>query len=150
MIFFNHFGEKNIKFWLHGYNQSIYKMAKETKKQVKAQVINEVQRSYQRKIESYDERIKRLSELYQKEQERNRELRMKCSELEESNTALTEKVSQYEEWVERMQDFCNLPENERQKAFATYLDGIKSKTEANEAISNLERMYSAFTSLLFN
>jgi SMC interacting uncharacterized protein involved in chromosome segregation len=87
--------------------------------------------------------------MFQNEQERNRELRSKCSKLEESNTELTEKVSQYEEWIERMQDFCNLPENERQKAFATYLDGIKSKTEANEAISNLERMYSKFTSLLF-
>ena len=125
-------------------------MAKETKKQIKAQVINEVQRSYQRKIESYEERIKRLSDMFQNEQERNRELRSKCSKLEESNTELTEKVSQYEEWIERMQDFCNLPENERQKAFTTYLDGIKSKTEANEAISHLERMYSAFASILFH
>jgi len=125
-------------------------MAKESKKQIKAQVINEVQRSYQRKIESYEERIKRLSDMFQNEQERNRELRSKCSKLEESNTELTEKVSQYEEWIERMQDFCNLPENERQKAFTTYLDGIKSKTEANEAISRLERMYSAFTSILFH
>lgn len=125
-------------------------MAKESKKQIKAQVINEVQCSYQRKIESYEERIKRLSDMFQNEQERNRELRSKCSKLEESNTELTEKVSQYEEWIERMQDFCNLPENERQKAFTTYLDGIKSKTEANEAISRLERMYSAFTSILFH
>ena len=125
-------------------------MAKESKKQIKAQVINEVQRLYQRKIESYEERIKRLSDMFQNEQERNRELRSKCSKLEENNTELTEKVTQYEEWIERMQDFCNLPENERQKAFTTYLDGIKSKTKANEAISNLERMYSAFTSILFH
>ena len=125
-------------------------MAKETKKQIKAQIINEVQRSYQRKIESYEERIKRLSDMFQYEQEYNRELRSKCSKLEESNTELAEKVSQYEEWVERMQDFCNLPENERKQAFATYLDEIKSKTEANEAISRLGRMYSAFTSILFH
>jgi hypothetical protein len=39
-------------------------MAKETKKQIKAQVINEVQRSYQRKIDSYEERIKRLSDMF--------------------------------------------------------------------------------------
>lgn len=124
-------------------------MAKQSKKQIKAQVINEVQRSYQYKIESYEERIKRLSDMFQKEQNANRELRLRCSKLESTNTELSEKVSQYEEWIERMQDFCNLPENERQKAFATYLDGIKSKTEANEAISNLERMYSAFASRLF-
>lgn len=125
-------------------------MAKETKKQIKAQVINELQRSYQRKIDSYEERIKRLSDMFQNEQERNRELRSKCSKLEENNTELTEKVSQYEEWIERMQDFCNLPEHDRQYAFKTYLSEIESKAEANEAISNLERMYSAFTSILFH
>ena len=124
-------------------------MAKETKKQLKAQIINEVQRSYRNKMESYEERITNLSNLFQKEQEYSRKLDKKCAELEESNNELKEKVAQYEEWVERMQDFCNLPENERQQAFATYLDEIRSKTEANEAISRLQRMYSAFTSILF-
>ena len=82
-------------------------MAKQSKKQIKAQVINEVQRSYQHKIESYEERIKRLSDMFQKEQNSNRELRLKCSKLESTNTELSEKVSQYEEWIERMQDFCS-------------------------------------------
>ena len=124
-------------------------MAKETKKQLKAQIINDVQRSYRNKMESYEERITNLSNLFQKEQEYSRKLGKKCAELEESNNELKEKVAQYEEWVDRMQDFCNLPENERQQAFVTYLDEIRSKTEANEAISRLQRMYSAFTSILF-
>lgn len=124
-------------------------MAKETKKQLKAQIINEVQRSYRNKMESYENRITNLSNLFQKEQEHSRKLGKKCAELEESNNELKEKVAQYEEWVERMQDFCNLPENERQKAFATYLDEVRSKAAANEAISRLERMCSAFTSILF-
>ena len=124
-------------------------MAKETKKQIKAQLINEVQRSYQQKMDSYELRISNLSKLFQNEQEYSHNLRKKCTELEESNNELKNKVAQYEEWVERMQDFCNLPENERQQAFATYLDEIRSKTEANDAISNLGRMYNVFTSILF-
>ena len=124
-------------------------MAKETKKQLKAQIINEVQRSYRNKMESYEERITNLSSFFQKEQEHSRKLSKKCAELEESNNELKEKVAQYEEWVERMQDFCNLPEHDRQYAFKTYLSEIESKAEANEAISRLQRMCSVFMPILF-
>lgn len=124
-------------------------MAKETKKQIKAQLINEVQRSYQQKMDNYENHISYLSGLFQREQAHVNELREKNKALTDENLKLKNQVEQYQEWVERMQDFCNLPENERQTAFKTYLNEIESKTEANETLNSLGHMFSNYFKILF-
>lgn len=122
-------------------------MAKATKKKLKAQVTNIVQRQYKDKMDCYENRISLLTEHLQNERKQNAELMQTNYKLQTENLELKQIKDQYEEWVERMQDFCNLPENERQQAFKTYIDGIKAKSEADEAMARIGRMYSSLTSI---
>lgn len=122
-------------------------MSKENKKQIKAQVINEVQRLYKQKFNAYEEKIEHLTSLFDKEQSCNIELRKKVDHLEHENMDLTNKVEQYELWIERMMDFCNLPDNERQTAFKTYLDEIKSKDAANKAFEQVGKFFNSYMSI---
>jgi len=69
--------------------------------------------------------------------------------LRDENKTLKQKLSQYEEWVERMQEFCNLPEDERKQAFLTYIDGIKSRKERDEAMKGLSSILNHCMSLFF-
>lgn len=124
-------------------------MPKETKKQIKAQVTNEVRRAYSKKIDEYEARIKILAEMYDNEQKLYFELSKKYGEVSDKNRELSEKLAQYDEWVERMQDFCNLPENERQEAFKTYVSNIKSKAKVNSAMEDVLGFYSNIFSHMF-
>jgi len=128
-------------------NQNTVLMSKPTSKQIKAQAINEVQRQYAQKIKGYEQRLGSLTEQLMKARHRIAELSDTCSQLEDENNELRQTNSQYKDWVERMQDFCNLPEDERQQALKTYLDGIKARSEADEAMACIGRMYSSITSM---
>lgn len=122
-------------------------MSKPTVKQIKAQAINEAQRQYAQKIEGYERRIDSLTGQLMKARQRISELADKCSKLEIENDELKQTNSQYKDWVERMQDFCNLPEDERQQAFKTYMDGIKARSEADKAMARVGLMYSSIISI---
>ena len=122
---------------------------KETKKQIKAQLINEIARKYDKRLAEQVENNNRWRTMYSGLSKTNDELRKENRELKEKNEELEEKVKQYEDWVERMQEFCNLPESERQTAFKTYLDEIESKKNANEVLNRLGTMYTSFFGRLF-
>ena len=123
-------------------------MAKNTPtKRIKAQLTNKVQRQYKDKMDSYEERLSNLSYLLRKERERTAILAAKCAQLDTENAELRQTNEQYTEWIERMQDFCNMPEGKRQDAFNAYLEGIKAKSEADEAMARIGRMYGTLTSL---
>ena len=122
---------------------------KETKKQIKAQVINEVRNQYDKKLKEKDEAIDLWRKKYLKSEEEWHEMSKSCRQLRDENETLKQKLSQYEEWVERMQEFCNLPEDERKQAFRTYLDGIKSRKERDEAMKGLSSILNHCMSLFF-
>ena len=120
---------------------------KETVKQIKARVINEVNTKYAKRIEDTENSLKEWRTKYFEEINRSEELSKKNKELREENDSLKAKIQQYDEWIERMQDFCNLPEEERRDAFETYFDNIKSENESKEVFSNIMSMYSHFFTL---
>ena len=120
---------------------------KETAKQIKARVINEVNTKYAKRIEDTENSLKEWRTKYFEEINRSEELSKKNKELREENDSLKAKIQQYDEWIERMQDFCNLPEEERRDAFETYFDNIKSENESKEVFSNIMSMYSHFFTL---
>jgi len=115
---------------------------KETAKQIKARIINEVNAKYSKRIEDTENSLKEWRAKYFKEVDRTEELSKKNKELREENDSLKAKIQQYDEWIERMQDFCNLPEDGRRDAFETYLDNIKSENKSNEVFNNIITMYS--------
>ena len=124
-------------------------MVRETKKQIKAQAINDVQKQFARKMADVE-----LSRNYWRTcatnaQEENRQLRIDARKLEEENGELKQKIQQYEDWIERMQEFCGLSDGERQKAFMIYMDSIKAQAERDEALKHTADFFDRFTSVLF-
>lgn len=124
-------------------------MTKETKKQIKAQVINDVQKQFARKVADVESSRDYWRTCATNAQEECRQLRINARKLEEENGELKQKVLQYEDWVERMQEFCGLPDGERQKAFTTYMDGVKAQTERDETLKHTADFFGHFTSMLF-
>jgi DNA repair exonuclease SbcCD ATPase subunit len=120
---------------------------KETKKQIKAQLMNELTCKFERDTENIKERCRRL-------EQRNCELSTDCDtykkenqNLKEENENLKAKLSQYKEWIDRMQDFCNLPEAERAPAFKTYLDGIEAKAKSDKELAAIGKFYQGIMSM---
>ena len=109
-------------------------MATKTTKQIKAQLINEVARSYKN-------RIKRLIDTNTQLSKSNWELIQKNGVLNEKVQELKEKVTQYEDWNRRLQEFMDMEPDEREKAIQTY------KTQ--EVLNIMIEPYIKFMSKLF-
>jgi len=88
-------------------------MATKTTKQIKAQVINEVSRSYKDKIKELTDKN---TQLYKS----NWELLNKNGVLNEKVQELEEKVTQYEDWNRRLQEFMDMEPDVREKAVQAY------------------------------
>lgn len=102
-------------------------------KEIREQTRNEVAKQYKKKISDYEERIHALHLSHEN-------MWKKWSELSKENDELKEKLHIYEDWINRLQDFCNLPDEEREKAVKQYQTNI----EVNEKIDSLMAMYSRF------
>lgn len=81
---------------------------KETRKQIEAQVRNKLARQYNQRLELAHKSKTEAWNSYYKACKDNQDLR-------EENERLKEKVEQYENWIERLQEFCNMPEGMREK-----------------------------------
>ena len=88
-------------------------MATKTIKQIKAQLINEVARSYKGEIKRLTDKNTQLSKS-------NWELINKNGVLNEKIQELEEKLSQYEDWNRRLQEFMDMEPDEREKAIQAY------------------------------
>ena len=88
-------------------------MATKTTKQIKAQLINEVAKSYKGRIKRLIDTNMQLSKLNQELVNKNLVLNEKVQELEE-------KVTQYEDWNRRLQEYMDMKPDEREKAIQAY------------------------------
>jgi len=120
---------------------------KESKKQIKAQVVNEVQKQFANKVAKLETSLNYQKTCVKELYNENRELRKENNKLKEENQTFKLKVEQYNEWVERLQDFCNLPENERKQAFESYLDSMKAKASKDKSITHFMNMIDHVSSL---
>jgi cell shape-determining protein MreC len=115
---------------------------KETKKQIKAQVINELKKKFDADTKHLVEVNERLTNEKVQLLEKFCDCTKENRKLKEENEQLREENSRYKDWIERMQEFCNLPENERESAFKTYLDSIKADSNMKDVISRMGKFYS--------
>ena len=122
---------------------------KETKKQIKAQCINEVRHMF-------DERIKILENTANVAKHNYKVALGKCHSLQEEvdalkheNAHLKEKVEQQGEWIERMEEFCNMPDDIRQQSFKTYLENLRAETEKNIKLGTTLKFFDKVTRLLY-
>lgn len=89
---------------------------------------------------TYKERINRLEKSVEYWKDKSYEINSRITnfqslneKLVEENETLKEKVRQYEEWIDRLQEFCNMPEDERIKA----VEKFKQETEVTKAMKDL-------------
>ncbi len=110
---------------------------KETRKQIIARTRNEISKSYNDRIKDLENRNKNLLNDFVEMSRKNRDLREEVDKL-------NEKICQYEDWINRLQEFCNLPEDARKDAIQKY----KTEKKLNAQMSQLMNMFDHFC--LFN
>ena len=118
---------------------------KVNKAQIREAERNRIAKQYAQKITLLEKSIEEHSKLrvealnkVQKTIEDNQKLR-------EENDGLKEKIRVYEEWLDRMQDFCNLPENERMNAVRQY----QSKIKTNEVLEEITKEFSNYFDIMY-
>lgn len=112
-------------------------MAKENRKQIVEQTRNEVARQYKAQIASLQESLLKADG---KKNEYARKVAKQCDEI----LALQEKVSQYEDWIRRLQEFMDMEPDAREKAFAE----MKLRTEIDKKLNGIMGVYGSLFSLL--
>lgn len=91
---------------------------KETRKQIEAQVRNKLARQYNQRLELAHKSKTEAWNSFNRVCKDNQDLR-------EENERLKEKVEQYENWIERLQEFCNMPDDTRDKAIQKFVEEVK-------------------------
>ena len=119
---------------------------KETKKQIKAQLTNEICKKYEARIEDANKMTATWRGKYFDFVEKHNETAKENNRLREENESLKEQLSQYKDWIDRMQEYCNLPEGERENAVKEYAEYIKLQKASDELLNNI----SHWTNLLFH
>lgn len=105
-------------------------MAKKTRRQIVEQTRNEVAKQYKRKIVDLEERLKRANDGQWQFMRAYGEERQRADELQE-------KVNQYEDWIRRLQEFMDMPEDAREQAYAT----MQSNKKLAESMSHIMGIY---------
>ena len=97
-----------------------------TRKQIVEQTRNEVVKQYTAKLQILMERINKLTKDYDIEKQKRIECQERIDELQE-------KVNQYEDWIQRLQEFIDIPESQKEE----YIVNMKEQEDANKIISNM-------------
>lgn len=106
---------------------------KETKKQIKAQLTNEIANRYRAEILNLKSDVAHYRAMYAEEKKRTMQLQSECSELKD-------KVEQYEDWIRRLQEFMDMEPDTRDKAIAD----LKVRSEISQKMKGVMDFYSRF------
>ena len=101
-----------------------------TRKQIVEQTRNEVVKQYTAKLQILMERINKLTKDYDIEKQKRLECQERIDELQE-------KVSQYEDWIQRLQEFMEMPESQREE----YIAHMKEQENANKIMLQIINLY---------
>ena len=108
-------------------------MAKESRKQIKAQAINECAKQFRSRIENLEFRLKAQVEISLSCQKRN-------DELQAENLKLKEQLEKYEDWNRRLQEFMDMTPEEREK----FIQVSKLRVSTNERLNKIMDMFQHF------
>ena len=110
----------------------------QSKKEIKAQLINELSKQFKTK---YEDKITRLGKRVDGLSEKNIELEKKVRELSIRNEELEQKNNQYEDWINRLQEFCNLPDDARDKAIEKFKRSMEDKRVMGETFGMVAQIF---------
>ena len=106
---------------------------KETKKQIKAQLINEVSAQYRYKIARLENQIKYMENRLAQQHQETLEYRQRALKAEEE-------LEKYQDWNRRLQEFMDMEPDARDKAIAD----LKVKSEISQKMKGIMDFYSRF------
>ena len=101
-----------------------------TRKQIAEQTRNEVVKQYTANLQILMERINKLTKDYDIERQKRIECQERIDELQE-------KVNQYEDWIQRLQEFMGIPENQKEE----YIVHMKEQENANKIMPQIINLY---------
>lgn len=113
------------------------KERKQIKAQIRAELTEKIGKEYQEKIERLTEQKNRLADMLDREQTCRKELIEKYRNYDE----LVEENRKLREWVERMQDFCNMPPDQLKKEL--------ERMKAEQDVSDTLKMVTRYTQFIF-
>ena len=98
-------------------------MAKKTRKEIEETIRNKMANKHNEYVSAQQKKYAELWGIYQ-------EACRECGKYQKENEELKEKIHQYEDWIERLQEFMDMPEDVRKgeiekmradQKFKTYL-----------------------------
>lgn len=96
---------------------------KQNKKQIEAALRNKMAAQYTNKVADLNKEIDML-------RKSNKEYRERAYKAEQEKLELQDKVNQYEDWNNRLQEFMDMSDEDR----AAYVENLKKTKELNDAI----------------
>ena len=96
---------------------------KPNKKQIEAALRNKMAAQYTNKVADLNKEIDML-------RKSNKEYRERVYKAEQEKLELQDKVNQYEDWNNRLQEFMGMSDEDR----AAYVENLKKTKELNDAI----------------
>lgn len=110
---------------------------KSIKVQIRQEIAKEYKKVYEEKVNNLIERIKTLSEL-------NNKLINDNSLLRERNEELEVKNNEFEDWIHRLQEYVNMPEEER---FLT-IENFRKKQHLEKSLNEHLSLFEPYFKLL--
>jgi hypothetical protein len=116
-----------------------------TKSQIREHERQKLVKQLERKYSSYIDLATLYKELWHKTTNELGKLRQEYDIIKGKNAELEESVRNYKDWVRRMQEFMDLPEEQRSEAFKEYCDSMKSSKRFHDMtdayISMIDRFF---------
>ena len=119
---------------------------KVNKAQIREAERSKIAKQYSEKIINLEKDIQEHSSLRIEALNRAHDISIENKKLREENDELKEKIRVYEEWLDRMQEFCNLPEEERMNAVKNY----QTKIKTNIAMKEIANIFSPYFNIIGN
>ena len=101
-------------------------MAKKTRKEIEETLRNKLANKHNDYVERQQKNYGELWDAYCR-------ARKECDKYQEENEELKEKIQQYEDWIERLQKFMDMPEDMRKKEIEKMRADQKIKTYIAES-----------------
>lgn len=117
-------------------------MKTKTKSEIREAERKKLQKYFDSKYKYLTDDVERYRTLYHKALEDKKKYCAENSELKLNNENLIEENRQLKDWVERLQEFVDIPADQRSKAVQAYIDSVKNKANLNALTETYCRIFS--------
>lgn len=108
----------------------------ENKKQIKAQLRNQISKEYKDRIYNAEQECYRTEQKYLATRERMFAEQTLRIEAEEKVSSLQEELDKYKDWVRRLQEFMDMDPETRENEIKKYKEQIELEDMFEHAIAN--------------